>query len=234
MNRHIADIAADPLQYDSNELIWETEGRKNSPNRRMFLLYLQPLLSSIPGKRVIDIGCGQGWLCDEIKQNGGDPLGLDPSTKNIQTARTLYPNIVFINKSLQEYIPKKLFDIAFMVMVETFLDIEKEFKRVAKMLKKDGTFIIIVSDFERSTHIHRDYNLEIESIGPEEVAIKINSGSRFGTLCDIIRTIKKYKQAANNAGFTIQRHTPILPPTWHPRHKTHKNKVLFHLLEFKR
>jgi SAM-dependent methyltransferase len=232
MNDRISSVAADSRQYDREELVWTNEGSKDNPNRRLFLKYLQPTLVAIQGKHVLDIGCGQGWLCDEIVRCGGVPLGLEPSERNVLAAHKNYPKVKLVRTSLQDFVPNDQFDVVLMVMVETFLDLEAAFRKVSDLLTPDGRFITVVSDFERSTHVRTGYRPETEVLGPGEVAIRINSGKRFGVLCDIIRTIDRYTEAAGQAGLTLRTHTPILPEPWHPRHETHKDKPLFHLLEF--
>lgn len=229
----IVQAATNPLQYDSGDLDWEAEGSRNSPNRRLFLEYLRPTFREMADKRVIDIGCGQGWLCDEIARFGGRPLGLDPSKRCLEKARALYPHLELYRASLQEFYTEEQFDAAFMIMVENFLEMEVVFREVRQLLKPYGRFILIVDDFERSTN-GLDHKLELEVVDTETVAIRIECPGRFGVLCDIIHPLQNYIQAAEDAGFTFRKHTKILPESWHPRYKTHKGKSLFHLLEFSR
>jgi 2-polyprenyl-6-hydroxyphenyl methylase / 3-demethylubiquinone-9 3-methyltransferase len=42
---------------------------------------------SLEGLRVLDIGCGGGLLCEPMARLGADVVGVDPSEKNIGTAR---------------------------------------------------------------------------------------------------------------------------------------------------
>lgn len=227
----IVRTATDPLQYDSNEVIWEEEGSPTSPNRRLFLEYLRPALKKQKMKRVIDIGCGQGWLCDEVTRFEGWPLGLDPSTRCIKRALSLYPDLEVCRLPLQAFHTNEKFDTAFMIMVENFLNLDLMFKEVRKLLKPGGQLILIMSDFKRSTS-GLDHKIEKEVVDKDTVAIRIECPDRFGVLCDIIHPLKSYKEAAKSAGFNLKQHTKILPRIWHPRYKSHKGKPLFHLLEF--
>ncbi len=230
----IVDIASDPLQYDRNELRWMHEGSKSSPNRRIFLEYLQPVLRGSEGKNVLDIGCGLGWLCNEALEHGGRATGIDPSAKNIQAARKLYPTISYLQTSLQDYIAEEQFDLALLIMVETFMDLDAAFQKIFQLLRPGGLFVTIVSDFDRSTTSHQDYYPEIEKLGAQEAAIRIDSGKRFGVLCDIIRTVDLYERTAQNTDFSLESHKAILPKQWHPRYESNKGKPLFHLLQFRK
>ncbi|HSX09721.1 MAG TPA: class I SAM-dependent methyltransferase [Candidatus Saccharimonadales bacterium] len=229
----IISKAIDPLQYDSSEVHWEQEGSPTSPNRRLFLEYLRPVLKKQEMKRVIDIGCGHGWLCDEISRFGGIPLGLDPSIRCFKRTRLLYPDLELCRSSLQEFRTNEKFDTAFVIMVENFLNLDLLFKKIHKLLKPGGKLIIIASDFKRSTN-ELDHKVEKEIIDKDTVALRIESPNRFGVLCDIIHRIRSYKEAAKNTGLTLEQHTKILPRKRHPRYKSHRGKALFHLLEFRK
>lgn len=217
MAERIADIAADPFQYDRKELYWETEGSKESPNRRLFLASLQPTLATVKGKKVVEIGCGQGWLGDEVKRHGGSVVGVEPSVINAQRARNTYPSLPLVRSSLQEFATVNGgFDMALMVMVENFRDLNGMFEKVANLLNTDGQLVSIVSDYERSIQPEGDYLPEIQMVGLNEAAIRIDSGKRFGVLCDIVRPIDRYEKAAREAGFSLQTPVPILPTEDHP------------------
>ena len=233
MNNSIAGIAADPLQYDRDELIWTSEGSKDNNNRRLYLECLQPLLKTVKDKYVLDLGCGQGWFCDEIVKHGGRVLGLEPSMKNIQLARDTYPKIEFVHSSLQDFKSNRSFDVIVAIMVlEHFLDLEMAFKQLFKLMKPKSQFITIVGDFNKFTNSNSEHPTIKEVIGPGEVAIKVDYGDRAGIMCDIIRKVGHYVQAANEVGLKLQRHKPIMPPSWHPRYETYRGKPIFHLLTF--
>lgn len=44
-------------------------------------------LCSLPGKRVVDIGCGGGILADSMARKGADVLGIDLSSKALRVAQ---------------------------------------------------------------------------------------------------------------------------------------------------
>lgn len=122
----IAEIATDPLQYDRPELNWDVEGGKDNHNRRLFREVLEPILHEVAGKQVLDIGCGQGWLCAEVANRGGVPTGIDPSEKSSQLAARLFPGVKIIRSSLEGYTPHGQFDISFLLMVEAYLDLPED------------------------------------------------------------------------------------------------------------
>lgn len=231
-DRTIVSVASDPQQYDQDEVEWSSEGSKDNPNRKLYLQVLEPILKTLPDKVVLDIGCGQGWLCDEIAKHGGKPFGIEPSARNVQAAHETYPGLEIINVSLQDFETDKRFDIAFAIMVlEHFLDLENALKKIVSLLKPDGHFITIVGDFDKFTHEVGHHPMTKETLGPGEVATRVDYGKDGGVLCDIIRTVNRYEEIAKRAGLTLQ-HQPIQPAQWHPRYATHKDKPIFHLLDF--
>jgi 2-polyprenyl-3-methyl-5-hydroxy-6-metoxy-1,4-benzoquinol methylase len=53
------------------------------------------------GKRILDLGCGNGALCAALSRAGHEVVGCDPSETGIAVAQRAYPHIPF--KSLSVY-----------------------------------------------------------------------------------------------------------------------------------
>lgn len=71
------------------------------------------------GKRVIDIGCGDGKLALSIAASTEKTIGIDPDLEDIKVARqntpaTLADRVEFYDTSIEDFIPKtdSLFDVA--------------------------------------------------------------------------------------------------------------------------
>jgi hypothetical protein len=47
-----------------------------------FLAFLLEVLAVHPARRVLEIGCGGGWLLDRIRATGREVLGVDPSPRD--------------------------------------------------------------------------------------------------------------------------------------------------------
>ena len=52
-------------------------------------------LAPAAGKRVLDVGCGSGFLAKALVAQGARVDGIDPATKAIETARTTEPSATF-------------------------------------------------------------------------------------------------------------------------------------------
>ena len=71
---------------------------------------IEPLLVRIGNPRsmsVLDLGCGQGWLCNELSKRGSNVIGVDGSDRLIDRARGLFPLLEFhvfdLNHGLSEF-----------------------------------------------------------------------------------------------------------------------------------
>jgi 2-polyprenyl-3-methyl-5-hydroxy-6-metoxy-1,4-benzoquinol methylase len=51
------------------------------------------------GKRLFELGCGNGSVAHELSQRGWDITGVDPSKEGIQQARAAYPDLKLRNGS---------------------------------------------------------------------------------------------------------------------------------------
>ena len=121
-----------------------------SSTRRFIWEDLKPLAHyTIPGERVLDLGCGNGRLLQIFKNVAVDYFGIDSSEKLIEIAREKYPEDRFrVADAFNLSFPDNYFDKVYSIAVfhhipskELRLQFLKETKRV---LKPRGLFIITV------------------------------------------------------------------------------------------
>lgn len=230
--------ATDSQQYDRGEVIWEQEGGGLNHMRRLFLERLSPHLGSMAGSRALDIGCGQGWLVDELAKKGADALGIDPSHKNIDAAKALHPALDFQQTTFEDLLLGD-FDLITMVMVlEHCRDLTQTFDKVRSLLKMGGQLITITGDFQKFTHSRFGYRVDTETIGPGEVATRTDYGDRAGVIYDINRTAELCIERALISGLSLRAHEPITPPEWmveeKPEYAQFADEPLFHLVHYVR
>src|SRR5437773_2105881 len=69
--------------------------------------------------RILDLGCGNGFVASKLAQSGHSVIGVDISPDGIEIARTAYPNINFIVASLtDEHLVKIVGEVDCVVSVE--------------------------------------------------------------------------------------------------------------------
>jgi ubiquinone biosynthesis O-methyltransferase len=97
-------------------------------------------------KRVLDIGCGGGFLTEEIAKHGFETTGLDPSAPSLVTARS-HARILNLQIDYQEGVgeallfPDNHFDIVFCLdVLEHVSDFRKVIREVSRVLAPGGLF----------------------------------------------------------------------------------------------
>jgi len=103
-------------------------------------------------KTVLDLGCGYGLWSYELLRNNRNVFGIDIDRHSVTYANHLktkekgHSNIHFINGS-GEILPFKdgVFDSVIAISVLQYVNRDKLFKEVTRILKKNGLFISILN-----------------------------------------------------------------------------------------
>jgi ubiquinone/menaquinone biosynthesis C-methylase UbiE len=115
------------------------------------------LLGSVKGKRILEIGCGGGQNSIAFAKQGAIATGLDVSEEQLEFAKKLAKRdrveVEFIQGDMANMheIKSNSFDIVFTACAICYAPIEKTFKEVQRVLKKNGLFVF--------SEIHPFYNL---------------------------------------------------------------------------
>ena len=98
------------------------------------------------GKRALEVGCGGGMLCEEIARLGFETLGIDPSERSLQVARShasLGGLRIGYQKGRGEALPYRdgSFDVVFCCdVLEHVRDLPQVISEVSRVLKPGGIF----------------------------------------------------------------------------------------------
>jgi 2-polyprenyl-3-methyl-5-hydroxy-6-metoxy-1,4-benzoquinol methylase len=225
--------AIDPYQYDSKKLNWSnTEYGINTPNRKWIYSYLKNYTSKINNKRIIDIGCGTGWLVNELSQSNY-AIGIDPSKNNINKGKKLYPNCNLINNDLESFCIdcNETFNNAFSIMSFIhFINLDKAFSYTSKICKNN--FILITPDYEHFKR-RRD-NVKIVGLNNKEYVIEIKRPN--GTVVDIVRKNSCYIESAKK--FNLTEHINMKPNeeliNSYPKYERYKDQNILHMFIFEK
>ena len=100
---------------------------------------------SFESKSVLDIGCGEGWLCRQLHQHSIQTTGIDISAELIRQAKTHDKGDFYVSsyEDLLLTIEGKTFDIAvcnFSLLGE--ISVSQLFKQIPHCLNDNGVFII--------------------------------------------------------------------------------------------
>ncbi|WP_250029605.1 class I SAM-dependent DNA methyltransferase [Paractinoplanes maris] len=67
--------------------------------------FLWSSLGELNGRRVLDLGCGHGWLAERLRLAGATVAGVDGSEALLRHASTAYPDVQFTAHDLTEGLP---------------------------------------------------------------------------------------------------------------------------------
>lgn len=108
-------------------------------------LFHQAIDFSLKGKKVLDVGCGDGIDLALIGVKGAKVFGVDPSREFLKKAQENNPTGIF-KEGVGENIPAE--DASFDVVIskwaiQTSSDVPKVLSEIARVLKKGGTTVFL-------------------------------------------------------------------------------------------
>jgi SAM-dependent methyltransferase len=113
--------------------------------------YLIPSLLSVLGppdsRRILDVGCGNGFVSRALLEKGYDVIGLDASTEGIERAKRYAPGRFFVHRVGTDALPAQLlsgtFDIVVSLEVIEHIYAPRGFVDFCRnMLKPNGMLIL--------------------------------------------------------------------------------------------
>lgn len=103
---------------------------------------LVELLKPQPGERILDLGCGTGYLTSIIAASGAIVVGIDNSIEMVTKAKTEYPQLEFQVQNATAFHFDQHFDAIFSNAVLHWInEKEKVIELIGSHLKKNGRFV---------------------------------------------------------------------------------------------
>jgi trans-aconitate methyltransferase len=101
------------------------------------------LLDPLRGERILDLGCGTGYLTNLIAQAGARVVGIDKAAAMIERARAAYPDLDFRIVSATDFHFDTPFDAVFSnATLHWVLDKNSAVDRMAQALRPGGRLIL--------------------------------------------------------------------------------------------
>ncbi len=73
-----------------------------------FIPHLINAVRILPGMSLLDVACGPGYVSAAVRELGAGPTGIDFSEKMVGLAKTMFPNISFLQGDAQEQIQRSI------------------------------------------------------------------------------------------------------------------------------
>ena len=144
----VTDSAEDLSLWDAAASAYAShvDGPADSFYRR-FSDFLWERLGVVNGLKVLDLGCGHGWLAEEMRQAGARVTGVDGSAALLAEARSRYPALALEQHDLVHGLPRPLeqFDrvVAHMVLMDVPV-LDRLLADIAAALRPEGVFVFSI------------------------------------------------------------------------------------------
>jgi ubiquinone/menaquinone biosynthesis C-methylase UbiE len=176
----------------------------------------------VKGKRTLDYGCGNGRSTRFLKSLGLNPVGMDISINMLMQAKNLDPTgHYFVVNSGKIPAVDQFYDFVFssfvLLVIETKEEIFQILQEAHRILKDDGTFMVITGSEE--LHSKQMDWLSYETNFPENDSLTSGSLAKIGNkdvgavFYDYNWTDQDYQELFKAAGFeVIEKHNPLGKP----------------------
>lgn len=122
--------------------------KEDTYQNKVILPNLLRNIGNIKGKKVVDIGSGEGFFSREFVKIGASVTGVDVSSELIYIAKNKdTKSKYFVSESHKlKSVTKEKFDVAVCVLAIQNIDKVKEtFKEVSSVLKDSGKFLLVIN-----------------------------------------------------------------------------------------
>lgn len=119
------------------------------------------IASLVRGERVLDIGCGSGFLLNILQREGKKVLGIEPLRQMIDLANTYFPGLTIyqgLAEEVKEVVPELQDTIVMTDVLEHIKDDLTQLKKIYERLNPSGTLILVVPAYQL-LYGNRDKNM---------------------------------------------------------------------------
>ncbi len=153
------------------------------------------ILQPKPGERILDLGCGTGYLTNIIAEAGADITGIDNSEQMITKARSEYPAIDFRVLSATNFYFEDSFDAIFSnAVLHWITDKEKAIECMFNNLKSEGRIVVELGGKDNVKSI-------VDAL--RSVLIKYGYTNKAGLNLWYFPSLAEYTTLLEKAGFVV-------------------------------
>ncbi len=134
------------MSKDKNQIVKKWDSNLYDQKHSYVFKYGEDLLNLLqakPGDKILDLGCGTGYLTNLIAETGADVSGIDSSKEMINLAKQNYPALKFELMNAADFNFNEKFDAVFSnAVLHWVLKKEEAVSCVYNNLKKNGKFVL--------------------------------------------------------------------------------------------
>jgi SAM-dependent methyltransferase len=143
--RLYSDEMVAKLPFVTKEHVHYKEWKIRRDSLRRLILFLQKNENI---KRILEIGCGNGWLCNQLHKSGYEVAGYDINQIELNQAKRLFPDIEFFSQELLNSHSVKKYDVVlFAASLQYFKNALEVILFSMKQFLNDKGYIIIADTF---------------------------------------------------------------------------------------
>jgi SAM-dependent methyltransferase len=152
---------------DYYEELWQSlPAELEPPDRELRLAFLRAHVRA--GDRVLDLGCGDGWLTAELARLGADPIGVEVAQAAVDRARGRHPELDIRLAEIDGPLP--LADTSVDVVwssevIEHVADTARWLSEVRRVLRPAGRLLITTPNHSRLRLLVAGIELYSEPLG---------------------------------------------------------------------
>lgn len=173
------------------------------------------LVGNISNKRVIDVGCGTGYLAAKIAPQASFVLGLDPAKGMIEVANREYgqiPRLKFVNESIEGFSRNRtniIFDVAISNMsLITIPNLDEALKAISLVLIPRGILVINIThpcfyNQYRKYQSQEDFQYIVPHTQKGQFIISEDAKGLPSPTTHYHRPLQEYFRSLREASFTV-------------------------------
>ena len=130
-------------QYNNFHEVYSNNIAQDEVSNNLFREKLQGI--DFSGKKVLDIGCGDGIDLAVLGERGAQVFGIDPSSEFLKKAQENNPSGIF-KEGVGENIPceDSMFDVVVSKWaMQTSTNVPEILREITRVMKKDGTLVFL-------------------------------------------------------------------------------------------
>lgn len=162
-----------------NEALWYDDylNDEDSYQKKIILPNVLRMIDPKPGKKVLDLACGQGFFSEAILGKGANISGVDISKELVDLAKNRLKNRLskeddFVvspaDKLITAGIKESSCDSAMCILAsQNIKEFDSAIKEVSKVLKPKGKFVLVINHPCFRVPKNSDWHFDAEGGGPE-------------------------------------------------------------------